>query len=68
MERLKKMNMASVMVILSVLLYKGAMVEAMNGLQVLIEDPFHSIAAGLISTAILVIVFLLCQCYDRMAS
>ena len=68
MERLKKMNMASVMVILSVLLYKGAMVEAMNGLQVLIEDPFHSIAAGIISTVILVIVFLLCQCYDRMSS
>ena len=61
------MNMVSVIIILWFLLYGGAMVQAMNGLQIqrLIEDPYNSIAFVTASTLILISIYLLCKCYYK---
>ena len=63
--------MVSFIIILWVLLYGGvvwyiSVVQAMNGLQVLIEDPYNSIAAYITaSTFVLILVYMLRQCYYK---
>ena len=57
--------MVSILILLLLLFYGGAMVQAMNGLQVLIEDPYNSMAFVTASTLILILIYLLCQCYYK---